>query len=662
VSSLALPRPGIALGPKPERSTARESVLDRLALRLSALARVGIPSLTELAQVADRVEQRVRVLRERGDTALGEVALEVRRRLRREGLDGDAAFDGFALVCETARRTLGLEPYRVQTMAGHVILRGMLAEMETGEGKTLTATLPACCAALAGIPVHVVTVNEYLVGRDAELLRPLYSALGLRVGVVRDGDPDPAARRAAYACDITYVSNKQLAFDYLRDRLVPGARRGRLRAEVEQLFAGASTVPLLRGLCFAIVDEADSVLVDEARTPLLLSREGDPSAFEAVGRRALELADVLVAGRDYEIHEARREVELTPAGRERVQTVSAEWGDAWRVRSRREDLVHQALSARHLFQRDDHYLVRDGKVQIIDAHTGRAMPDRSWEAGLHQMIEVKEGCGVTGQRETLARISYQSFFRRYLRLGGMTGTAREVSAELRVVYRLPTVRIPTRLPTARRALPTRMHATAEALWADVASRVAAVHATGRPVLVGTRTVAASEALSARLSAQGLAHEVLNARQDQREAEIVAQAGEAGRITIAAKMAGRGTDIRLGRGVAELGGLHVIAAERCEAGRIDRQLFGRCARQGEPGSFERISSLEDELVASATPLALRRLAARGLERMPRLGTRLAQALDIAVQQLTEQRHARMRRELLRFEQENDHALAFAGPSE
>jgi preprotein translocase subunit SecA len=301
-------------------------------------------------------------------------------------------------------------------------------------------------------------------------------------------------------------------------------------------------------------------------------------------------------------------------------------------------------------------------VQIIDLHTGRVMPDRSWEAGLHQMIEVKEGCAVTAQRETLARISYQSFFRRYLRLGGMTGTASEVAAELRVVYRLPTVRIPTRLPSARRALPARLHATAEALWEDVANRVEAVHATGRPVLVGTRTVAASEALSARLTARGLAHEVLNARQDRREAEIVAQAGQPGRITVAAKMAGRGTDIRLGRGVGELGGLHVIAAERCEARRIDRQLFGRCARQGEPGSYERLSSLEDELLTSAVPLALRAPAARWLGRVPRLGRAFTLLLDSAAQRLTERRHARARRALLHFEKENEDALAFAGPSE
>ena len=659
MSSGAL-KSGIALGSYPERDAVRASWLDRIALRWNSGRPVA--SLGALAREAEGVERRRAQLAALGANALAEATRDVRRRLRSEGVDGPAGGEAIALVCETARRALGTSPFSVQIIGGTAILRGMLAEMETGEGKTLTASLPAATAALAGIPTHVVTVNDYLVARDADWMRPIYTALGLTVGTVLDADPDPARRRAAYHCDVTYATNKQLAFDYLRDRLIRRDRRARLRNELRDALGGKYSAPLMRGLCFAIVDEADSVLVDEARTPLILSRTPDTGDLTAVSVQALRVAHALAAGRDYTVNPVERRIALCDEGAARVGELSAGFGGAWASRQRREELAVLGVSALCLYARDDQYVVRDGKVQIVDPNTGRAMPDRSWEAGLHQMIEAKEGCEVTGQRETLARISFQQFYRRYLRLGGMTGTAREVAAELRRVYRLPSLRIPTRLPSARRRHGERVLATAEEKWVAVVARAAELTAGGRPTLIGTASVAASEDLSRRLQQRGLAHRVLNARQDAEEAQIVAQAGERGRITVATAMAGRGTDIRLGEGVKERGGLHVIATARAEARRIDRQLFGRCGRQGDPGSYERITSLADDGVATHGPAWLRRCARWLLTRRPVLGERLAILASAVAQRASEHRHARMRRELLEHEERLEALLALSGPSE
>jgi preprotein translocase subunit SecA len=333
----------------------------------------------------------------------------------------------------------------------------------------------------------------------------------------------------------------------------------------------------------------------------------------------------------------------------------------WTGRQRREELVRLALSARHLFLRDKQYLVRDGKVQIIDEYTGRIMADRSWEQGLHQMIEAKEDCQITGQLETLARISYQRFFRRYLRLAGMTGTAREVAGELWSVYRLPVVRVPTNRPLCRTRIPDGVYLTSEERWKAVVARVAHLHREGRPVLVGTRSVEASEHLSRLLTVAALPHRVLNARQDKEEAEIIAQAGQPGQVTVATNMAGRGTDIRLGPGVAALGGLHVIATERHEAGRIDRQLFGRCGRQGDPGSYVAIVSLEDEIVrvygGPWRGLAIALGRSRGS--VPRWIGGLAFA---RAQGAAQRLYGRVRRDLLKMDEHLESALAFSGRPE
>ncbi len=602
--------------------------------------------------VVQRILQMQGTLSRLGEGELAERINTARQRLRREGLHARSAVNAFALVCEVASRRLGLRHFEEQLIAGWVMLRGQLAEMDTGEGKTLAATLPACTAALAGIPVHVITVNDYLATRDAELMLPIYRAMGLTVSVVTEALRDLGRRRAAYRADVTYTTNKQVAFDYLRDRGLRGSRR-----KPPALATHNDASPVLRGLCFAIVDEADSVLVDEARTPLVLAREianlPEPAAYP----QALSLSQRLTVDRDYRLARKSRAIVLTATGCERLAGLVTSLGGCWRQRRWREDWLRQALFARHLLLRDQHYVLRDGKVQIIDEHTGRRMPDRSWELGLQQMVEAKEGCPLTPLKQNLARISYQTFFRRYLRLAGMTGTAREVKRELGAVYGLRVVSIPPRLPRQRRSLGVRVFHRVDQKWEAIVQRVRDLHQRGRPVLVGTRSVASSEQLSALLRAAGLSHAVLNARHDGNEAAIIVQAGQPGRITVATNMAGRGTDIRLATGVADRGGLHVILAERNEARRIDRQLFGRCARQGDPGSFEAMLSLEDELLRSYLPLTITRLA---LRLSVRGVNRLGPVLMRGAQRRAERQHANMRRQLLYLEEQLADWLAFTGP--
>jgi preprotein translocase subunit SecA len=609
-----------------------------------------------------RVEVQGRTVTPLGEAELRLAAQVLREDLHRRGVTEDLVARSFALVREAASRTIGERHYDVQLLGGQVLLDGMVAEMETGEGKTLTATLPACTAALAGLPVHIITVNDYLAARDAEWMGPVYRALGLTVGVIVHG-MDPAARRAAYACDVTYCTNKEVAFDYLRDRIILRGDPGRIHLQLERLRGEEARWNRLvhRGLHFAIVDEADSVLVDEARTPLIISGGHGAAPERRVYETALALAGELERGRDFVANERDRLIRLTEEGQAHLEEATRTLGSVWAGRQRREELVRLALSARQLYLRDKHYLVRDGKVQIIDEYTGRIMADRSWEQGLHQMIEAKEDCLITGQLETLARISYQRFFRRYLRLAGMTGTAREVAGELWSVYRLPVVRVATNRPLHRTRIPDGVSLTSDARWQAVVARIMRLHQEGRPVLVGTRSVAASEHLSQLLTAAGLPHRVLNARQDKEEAEIIAQAGQRGQITVATNMAGRGTDIRLGPGVAELGGLHVIATERHEARRIDRQLFGRGGRQGDPGSYEAIVSLEDEIVrVHGGPW--RRLAI-ALGRVRGSVPRWIGGLAFAWAQGAAQRlYGRVRRDLLKMDEHLESALAFSGRPE
>ena len=663
MSSIALEPIGLPRGAYAERRQLFPNRLEELCARLvgPATRRLHAGRL-ECAPFVQAVTAQGEMLQNLNERQLRLFADDLRLRLRQRDWPPEIVAQSFALGREAAARFLGMRHFDVQVMGGWILLNGMVAEMDTGEGKTLTATLPASTVALAGLPVHVVTVNDYLAERDAGLMQPLYQALGLSVGVVTAG-MSTEARRQAYGCDVTYCTNKELVFDYLRDRIALGRKSGRIHLQIARLAAPSSRRPqlLLRGLYFAIVDEADSVLIDEARTPLIISRGTDDAGDAQEYRHALNAAADLEAGLDFVIDEHERLIQLTDSGRTRLVEITQARAGLSSGRWRREELARQALTALHLMQRDAHYLVKDNKVQIIDESTGRVMADRSWEHGLHQLIEVKEGCAVTRQNDPLSRISYQRFFRRYRRLAGMTGTSREVRGELWSVYRLAVVPVPTNHPSRRRHTGDHVYQTAAAKWQAVVRRVIDIHRQQRPVLVGTRSVASSEHLSSLLAAAGIQHRVLNARQDAEEAAIIAQAGERGQITVATNMAGRGTDIRLAAGVADLGGLHVIGTERHQAGRIDRQLFGRCARQGDPGTYEMLVSLEDELVAVYGGALWRFLGGRLLCHQF-LGPWIGKVTLGWSQRAAERLHSRTRRNLLNADARVETALAFAGQFE
>jgi preprotein translocase subunit SecA len=417
----------------------------------------------------------------------------------------------------------------------------------------------------------------------------------------------------------------------------------------------------LRGLCFAIVDEIDSILIDEARTPLILSGPTGSADKSRIYMRALKLARACELGVHFTIDPNAFSLELTERGRERLAELAQPLSGFWSGQRRREEWVQRALGAIHLYKRDHHYLIRSGTVQIIDQLTGRTADGRSWEQGLHQLIELKEGCLITPENEALARISYQKFFRRYLRLAGMTGTAREVARELEFVYELKSVSIPTRLPIQRKEFPSRVFTTASEKWAAVVQSLSRVHAAGRPVLVSTCSVTMSEQLSQMLDEHRLPHRVLNARQDEGEARVVAEAGQPGQITVSTNMAGRGTDIQLGPGVAERGGLHVIVTERAEAARVDRQLIGRCARQGDPGSYETILSLEDARVTRYFQGFFGRLLTNLRKSDGTLPVYLSRIFLFLPQLAEEKRDRNTRRRMSETEEYLEEILGFSGSS-
>ncbi|MBN2427223.1 MAG: prepilin peptidase [Deltaproteobacteria bacterium] len=654
-------RPGLISGHYPERNERENGWLERpFSVLKGKLGRLIIDRESGLHKVAAAINRRGELLTALDSTQLEKLLVDLHRQLHRCGLSDSLCIEAFALIRELAGRTIQLRHYDSQLMGGWTMLQGRLAEMETGEGKTLAATLAAATAALAGIPTHVITVNEYLVERDAKTMEPLYRALGLTVGTVTQ-DMGPEQRRAGYARDITYCTNKQVAFDYLRDRLLLGNNRSQLRLKLESAYADNNRLSrlLLRGLCFAIVDEADSVLIDEARTPLILTRDVDSTAEQAVYEQVLDLARQLENNRDFFLDHSQHQVQLSLEGQRKLADIQPVPGNFWQNARRREELVRQALHALYLLHKDSDYLVQEGKVLIIDANTGRRMPDRAWERGLHQLVEAKESCTLTAAREQLGRLTYQRFFRRYLRLSGMTGTAREVRPELWSIYDLRVQRIPLRRPSRRRELPPRVYSGTEKKWAAVVASVKEMRHQNRPVLIGTGSVADSELLSHKLTEAGIAHQVLNARQDKNEAAIIAAAGNLQQVTVATNMAGRGTDIPLGCGVAELGGLHVIATCCNESKRIDRQLSGRCARQGDPGSHQTILSLEDDTVRRNCHPQLIKFLRRCLGKGTLFQSKLNLYLIRQVQKGIECRHREARRTLLQLDRQTGRLMAFSG---
>lgn len=568
-------------------------------------------------------------------------------------------FRAFAIIREVAARQIGQMPYPVQVMGGLAIASGAVVEMATGEGKTLTATMPATIAAWRGRGCHIVTVNDYLARRDAEWMGPIYRFCGLRVGYIEQG-MGPADRRAAYAADITYCTNKEVCADFLRDCLILARSGGKVAMTIEAIVTGSPGPSGLvqRGLHAAIVDEADSVLIDEAVTPLIISSEsGDQDQVHSYAKAA-ELVRLLEPQVDYIVDPTGQDIELTEDGIQRLEELTRDLGGIWQVARCRQELAIKALMAKEIYSRDKQYVIDQDKVVIVDDFTGRLMPDRQWRDGLHQAVEAKEQVTVTPPKETLARISFQRFFRLYKSLSGMTGTAREAQGEFWLIYGMPVVVIPPNKPCIRQYWPDVVLANEQAKWRWIANEILRLNKIGRPVLVGTRTVKTSEYLSQLLATMGLRCQVLNAIRHKEEAQIVAAAGQMGQITIATNMAGRGTDIKLGRAVAELGGLHVIAAERNESGRVDRQLFGRCARQGDPGSCQAIISLEDELFIRYGGALARAARARYKDHPGNIYSALTRLL-VKVSQATAQRRAYLlRKAVIKTDHWLDEQLSFA----
>jgi preprotein translocase subunit SecA len=620
-----------------------------------------IPRTRRFLQRADKVLAHEKHFSQLSDAKLRASAGELRE-VFRCGRDGPSELErAFAVVREVAFRRIGERPFPVQIAGAFALESGCVVEMATGEGKTLTATMPATVAGWRGRGCHIVTVNDYLAKRDAQWMGTIYRFCGLRAAHIEQQMP-PADRRDAYAADVTYCTNKEVTADFLRDRLVLGRLRGLSSVLLAEIVAGRRHVTdrlLQRGLNCAIVDEADSILVDEAVTPLIISGPAPNPEQVAVFRQAADIAARLTPQVDYRVNARYREVELTPDGRAKLSEMSAALGSIWKGSRRCEEMVTQALTALELYIKDKHYVLDDGKVVIVDEFTGRLMPDRTWRDGLHQAVEAKEDLEVKPPKDTYARVSFQRFFRLYRKLAGMTGTATEARREFWQVYHRPVVVIPTNRPCIRQVLPDRVFATEQAKWQTIVQEIRRLHDTGRPLLVGTRSVRASEHLSQLLTAEGLEHQVLNAVRHREEAQIVAAAGLRGKITVATNMAGRGTDIKLGSGVADLGGLHVIATERHTAGRIDRQLFGRCARQGDPGSAQAIVCLEDELARRHAPHVAGALRRRYAQTDREISTRLTRLLFDTAQAKATRMALRQRKSVLRTDDWLDEYLGFAG---
>ncbi len=609
--------------------------------------------LSRYALLADQVNALEAGLEAETDEQLKERSQALRLRARQGDSLNSLLVEAFALVRESAKRTVQQRHYDVQLVGGAAIHHRCLAEMETGEGKTLVATLPAFLNALSCKGVHVVTVNDYLAQRDADFNAPIYQMLGLTVGCIQTGQTDPV-RRAAYACDITYGTSKEFGFDYLRDELKRLQIGSNDRKSFEEAFLGKAgqggDPPVQRGHHYAIVDEADSILIDEARTPLIIGANNQPTQEEAAAYHgADQLAATLLRGKDFKYDPAEKKAELNAAGRRKVQVAAGHSAFVTLTVDGLYEYVERALRAQIAYLRDKEYVVFNNEIVIVDEFTGRMMPGRQWQDGLHQAIQAKERLEVTLETITAARVTVQDFFLRYKKLAGMTGTAASDARELKRVYKVNVFRVPTNRPGRRSWKTDRVFSTEEEKFQAVARQIVEWHQKGVPVLVGTRSIERSERLSSLLNAEDIEHQILNAKNHEIEAQIVAQAGGPGKVTVATNMAGRGTDIKLGTDVAAQGGLHVIGTERHESRRIDRQLAGRCARQGDPGYCQFFVSLEDEIIEAYGEKPAKRLRKRHLGK-GELTSGPMRRLVLAAQARKERQHHRDRKLLMSYEKQ------------
>lgn len=626
-----------------------------------------------------RINRQERQLAEESAGAIQERSLALGYRARSGETLRRLLPEAFALVREAARRTIGLRHFDVQLQGGIALCHGSIAEIETGEGKTLTATLPLYLRALVGRGALLATANDYLAARDSEWMRPVFASLGLTTGTVIEG-MSASDRRSAYASDITYGTVREFGFDFLKDCLTlrdaaldsPGSVASssgnhdiRLYVNHPARRTAANAGELLQRLpWFLLVDEADSLLIDEARTPLIISGTGrETGAAASLYRWAHAATTLFLEGTHFQVAERPRRVQLSPAGRSLVRALPI---PAELERFPMLDLyeyVERAILVKREYQRDRNYMVREGRLLIVDEFTGRASPDRQWQGGIHQAAEAQEGLEITARNSQMARVTVQDYCLSFRHLAGMTGTARSAASELRKVYHLPVITISTHRPSRRQWLPARIYADAEAKWEAITAAVVQVRETGRPLLIGTRSIAISEQLSKQLAAVEVPHRVLNAHRLAEEAEVVAHAGERGMVTVATNMAGRGTDIPLGAGVAELGGLFVIATEFHESQRIDRQLAGRGGRQGDPGSFLQVAALDDELLTTAFGVEkARRLAERfhpALTKSPVGSDSTLARLFHRAQRLVESRQRRDRKLMLEHEHRYQQMLVDLG---
>ncbi|MGO9111657.1 MAG: preprotein translocase subunit SecA [Thermoguttaceae bacterium] len=559
---------------------------------------------TSSQKLLEAIHTATRNLRKLDDASL-KCAADRLRVPARNGIDitrDEILVPAFALVLESARRVHGIALFDTQLLAGMAMARGAIAEMATGEGKTLAAALPAMLFSLCSLGVHIATPNAYLAQRDFERVGPILQLLGTSVGLVPES-ADASAKRAAYACDVVYATGYELGFDYLRDQLqVMRAPRPGLGEEQLELLRGRPSrqpLPVQPRRSCAIIDEIDSVLIDEACLPLVLSDNSESAGCQGAYLEAQQVAASLHERDQFVIDSQARSVTLTRAGQ---QSVYEHYMGRLRFPLDRPwaEYIEQALASQYLYERDVDYVVQDGCVMLVDEFTGRIFAERTWRDGLHQAVEAKEGLLTSPELRTAARISRQRFFRLYDTICGMTGTASGSRREFHRHFRLAVVQIPLRKSSRRETLPSRFFTDAELKYRAVVAEVAAMYHTGRPVLIGSRTIRNSELLAQRLVSEGVPLELLNGRQDRAEAEIVARAGHRRAVTIATNMAGRGTDIVLGPGVAELGGMHVIGVECHESGRIDRQLLGRAGRQGDPGTGRFFISADDPLLVRFAP--------------------------------------------------------------
>ncbi|MCM0742671.1 preprotein translocase subunit SecA [Clostridioides difficile] len=537
--------------------------------------------IKKLNVIVDKIDALEDNMKNLSDEELKDMTVIFKDRLKKGETLDDILPEAFAVVREVSKRKLGMRQYRVQLIGGIVIHQGKIAEMKTGEGKTLVEVAPVYLNALTGKGVHVITVNDYLAERDKELMRPVYESLGMTVGVIISNQ-DPNIRKQQYKCDITYGTNSEFGFDYLRDNMVPD-----LSYKVQ------------RELNFAIVDEVDSILIDEARTPLIIAGDGDEDL------KLYELANSFVKTvkeEDFELDRKDKTIALTASG---ISKAESFFGITNLTDIKNIELYHhinQALRGHKLMEKDVDYVISNGEVMIVDEFTGRVMDGRRYTDGLHQAIEAKEGVEIKNESKTMATVTYQNFFRLYEKLSGMTGTAKTEEGEFESIYKLNVVQIPTNKPVIRADLHDKVFKTEEEKYSAVVEEIIRIHKTRQPILVGTVSVEKSEKLSKMLKKQGIKHQVLNAKQHDKEAEIISKAGKLDAITIATNMAGRGTDISLGAGdkekeqeVKDLGGLYVIGTERHESRRIDNQLRGRSGRQGDPGTSRFFVSLEDDVI-------------------------------------------------------------------